>query len=307
MLFQEKGITHVCYGPAHSRTCVRNSNNMLDYSASGEQTIQDNDGTIMALEEEILSPDDRDFVTALASGLEVILAFDEAHPRMTLSEVASRTGMNRARARRFLLTLHALGYVRKRQRYFELAPRVLQLGYAFLSANNYRSVIQQILEDITSESGESSSLAMLDGDEVIYVARSAAHHRLMAITLSVGTRLPAAHTSMGRVLLAQLTDTELDAYLDRVTLERYTDKTVTDKAILKKQILEIRQQGYAIADQELDPGLRSLAVPAFDANGKLLGAINISTNAARVDLDTLMQKHLPLLRQKSLEIRSSIS
>lgn len=280
---------------------------MLDYSASGEQTIQDNDGTIMALEEEILSPDDRDFVTALASGLEVILAFDEAHPRMTLSEVASRTGMNRARARRFLLTLHALGYVRKRQRYFELAPRVLQLGYAFLSANNYRSVIQQILEDITSESGESSSLAMLDGDEVIYVARSAAHHRLMAITLSVGTRLPAAHTSMGRVLLAQLTDTELDAYLDRVTLERYTDKTVTDKAILKKQILEIRQQGYAIADQELDPGLRSLAVPAFDANGKLLGAINISTNAARVDLDTLMQKHLPLLRQKSLEIRSSIS
>ncbi|MDI5932406.1 IclR family transcriptional regulator C-terminal domain-containing protein [Halomonas kalidii] len=260
-----------------------------------------------AAQEEVLSPDDRDFVTALASGLEVVLAFDEAHPRMTLSEVASRTGMNRARARRFLLTLHALGYVRKQGRSFELAPRVLQLGYAFLSANNYRSVIQQVLEDITAESGESSSLGVLDGDDVIYVARSSSRHRLMAITLSVGTRLPAAHTSMGRVLLAQLSDADLEAYLERVVLEAYTDKTVTDKAELKKCILKVRQQGYSIADQELDSGLRSLAVPAFDANGKLLGAINISTNAARVDLDTLMKEYLPLLQRKAREIRATIS
>lgn len=261
----------------------------------------------MASEEDILTPDNRDFVTALASGIEVILAFDEAHPRMTLSEVAARTGMNRARARRFLLTLHALGYVRKHQRYFELAPRVLQLGYAFLSANDYRSVIQQVLEDITSECGESSSLGVLDGDDVIYVARSSSRHRLMAITLSVGTRLPAAHTSMGRVLLAQLPDEALDAYLERVVLERYTEKTITDKAELKKCILKARQQGYAIADQELDSGLRSLAVPAFDANGKLLGAINISTNAARVDFDTLLKHYLPLLHEKARQIRTTIS
>ncbi|WP_074398246.1 MULTISPECIES: IclR family transcriptional regulator domain-containing protein [unclassified Halomonas] len=259
------------------------------------------------VQEDKLDPDDRDFVTALASGLEVILAFDESHSRMTLSEVASRTGMNRAKARRFLLTLHALGYVRKQQRYFELAPRVLQLGYAFLSANNYRSVIQQYLEDITQESGESSSLAVLDGDEVIYVARSAAPHRLMGITLSIGTRLPAAHTSMGRVLLAQLPETELDAFLSRLEVTRYTEKTVTDKDELKQCILEVRQQGYAIADQELDPGLRSLAVPAFDANGKLLGAINISTNAARIDLDTLLNNHLPLLQEKARLIRTSIT
>lgn len=254
-----------------------------------------------------LDPDDRDFVTALASGLDVILAFDDAHPRMTLSEVASRTGMNRAKARRFLLTLHALGYVRKQQRYFELAPRVLQLGYAFLSANNYRSVIQQYLEDITQESGESSSLATLDGDEVIYVARSAAPHRLMAITLSVGTRLPAAYTSMGRVLLAQLPESELDAYLKRIKITRYTEKTVTDKDELKNCILKVRQQGYAIADQELDPGLRSLAVPAFDSKGKLLGAINISTNAARIDLETLLNRHLPLLQEKARLIRTNIT
>ncbi|WP_348815249.1 helix-turn-helix domain-containing protein [Halomonas sp. H10-59] len=254
-----------------------------------------------------LSPDDRDFVTALASGLDVILAFDEAHPRMTLSEVATRTGMNRARARRFLLTLHALGYVRKDHRHFELAPRVLKLGYAFLSANNYQHLIQQVLEDITTESGESSSLGVLDGDEVTYVARSASRQRLMAITLSVGTRLPAAYTSMGRMLLAQKTDDELDAFIERTTLERFTDKTITDKAELKRAILQARQQGYAIVDQELDSGLRSLAVPAFDANGELIGAINISTNAARIDHVTLLERYLPLLQAKARQIRANVS
>lgn len=256
------------------------------------------------MQDEPLTPDDRDFVTALASGLEVILAFDEAHPRMTLSEVAAHTGMNRARARRFLLTRHALGYVRKQRRHFELAPKVLNLGYAFLSANQHRGVIQRIFEDITSECGESSSLGVLDGDDVTYVSRSSSRHRLMAITLSVGTRLPAAHTSMGRVLLAQLPEVELDAFLERVVLEPHTEKTVTDKARLKRCILEVRQQGYAIADQELDSGLRSIAVPAFDAGGRLLGAINISTNAARVDYDTLIHEYLPLLQEKARQIRA---
>lgn len=259
------------------------------------------------IQETALSPDDRDFVIALASGLEVILAFDDANPRMTLSEVATRTDMNRARARRFLLTLHALGYVRKQQRYFELAPKVLQLGYSFLSANKYRSVIQQYLEDITAEIGESSSLGVLDGEDVIYVARSAAKHRLMAITLSVGTRLPAAYTSMGRVLLAQLPDDDLDAYLEQVVLEQHTDKTLTDKAALKACLIQVRKQGYAISDQELDSGLRSVAIPAFDANSRLLGAINISTNAARVDLATLRHTFLPLLQSKAKLIRTYVS
>ncbi|MEQ6916463.1 IclR family transcriptional regulator domain-containing protein [Halomonas aquatica] len=258
------------------------------------------------MQENVLSPDDRDFVTALASGLEVILAFDEDHRKMTLSEVAARTGMNRARARRFLLTLHSLGYVRKTQRHFELAPRVLQLGYAFLSANGYLSVIQQVLEDITAECGESSSLGVLDGDEVTYVARSAAKHRLMAISLSVGTRLPAAHTSMGRVLLAQLPDDELGAFLGRVELSGHTDKTITDRAVLRERILAVRLQGYAIADQELDSGLRSLAVPAFDAAGRLIGAINISTNAARVDMATLHDVYLPLLQDKARQIHEQV-
>lgn len=259
------------------------------------------------MHDDTLTPDDRDFVTALASGLEVIQAFDDDTPRMTLSEVATKTGMNRARARRFLLTLHALGYVRKQQRHFELAPKILQLGYAFLSANRYRSVIQQYLEDITAEIGESSSLGVLDGDEVMYVARSSAKHRLMAITLSVGTRLPAAYTSMGRVLLAQLPDDALDAYLERVTLEAHTERSITDKTQLRHCIKQVREQGYSIVDQELDPGLRSLAVPAFDANGKLLGAINVSTNAARIASDTLTRSFLPLLQDKVRQIRTHIS
>lgn len=183
----------------------------------------------------------------------------------------------------------------------------MQLGYAFLSANNYRTVIQQVLEDITAESGESSSLGVLDGDDVIYMARSSSRQRLMAITLSVGTRLPAAYTSMGRVLLAQLPDAELDAFLARVVLEKHTDKTITGTAELERQILEVRQQGYAIVDQELDSGLRSIAVPAFDAHGKLLGAINISTNAARVDFDTLMREYLPLLQESARHIRRHVN
>ncbi|MCG7602227.1 helix-turn-helix domain-containing protein [Halomonas sp. McH1-25] len=257
--------------------------------------------------EETLSPDDRDFVTALASGLDVILAFDSDTPRMTLSEVAAKTGMNRARARRFLLTLHSLGYVRKQNRHFELAPKALQLGYAYLSANNYRSVIQQHLEDITQTLGESSSLGVLDGNEVMYVARSSAPHRLMAITLSIGTRLPAVATSMGRVLMAYLGDDEREALLAKTELKAYTEHTITDKQALRDCLAEVRRQGYCIVDQELDSGLRSLAVPAFDANGKMLGAINISTNAARIDLATLTDSFLPLLQEKTRQIQMQVT
>lgn len=261
----------------------------------------------MAPKDETLTPEDRDFVTALASGLEVILAFDQRTPRMTLSEVAAKTGMNRARARRFLLTLHALGYVRKQQRSFELAPKALQLGYAFLSSNGYRGVIQHHLEEITEATGESSSMGVLDGDDVTYVARSAAHHRLMSISLSIGTRLPAAYTSMGRVLLSQLPRHEREAYLARVELVRHTEHSIIDKSVLRDCLDTVREQRHCIVDQELDSGLRSLAIPAFDANGELLGAINLSTNAARIDIATLTERFLPLLREKAAQIARQVN
>lgn len=257
------------------------------------------------MDDQILKPGDRDYVSALASGLEVLQAFDAEHPRMTLSEVAARTDMDRAKARRFLLTLHALGFVKRSGRQFELTPRVLQLGYAYQASNQYRAVIQQYLEDITAELGESSSLAVLDGDDVVYVVRSSARHRLMAITLSVGTRLPAAYTSMGRVLLAQLPEAELEAFLARVELEAFTESSVTRADVLRKEIIKVRKQGYSIVDQELDSGLRSVAVPVFAGNGDLLGAINISTNAARVDMETLIQTYLPRLQQAANQVRQT--
>jgi|TARA_R110000796_G_C14571076_1_gene435742 IclR family pca regulon transcriptional regulator len=257
------------------------------------------------VEDQLLQPGDRDYVGALAAGLEVLQAFDAEHARMTLSEVAARTEMDRAKARRFLLTLHALGFVKRSGRQFELTPRVLQLGYAYQASNNYRAVILQHLEDITAELGESSSLAVLDSDDVVYVLRSSARHRLMAITLSVGTRLPAAYTSMGRVLLGQLSEAELDAYFARVTLHAFTALSVTRPAALKEEIIKAREQGYAIVDQELDSGLRSVAVPVFAGNGELLGAINISTNAARVDMQTLKDVYLSRLQQAAEAVRQS--
>jgi IclR family pca regulon transcriptional regulator len=213
--------------------------------------------------------------------------------------------MDRAKARRFLLTLHALGFVKRSGRQFELTPRVMRLGYAYQSSNQYRAVIQQYLEGITAELGESSSLAVLDGDDVVYVVRSAARHRLMAISLAVGTRLPAAYTSMGRVLLAQLPDPELEAFLARVELHRHTPASIVDREALRAELLSVREAGYAIVDQELDLGLRSVAVPVFSGAGELLGAINISTNAVRVDMATVRDSYLPRLQAVAEQIRQA--
>lgn len=253
-----------------------------------------------------LNSDDRDFVAALASGLEVLQAFDQHHPRMTLSEVAEKTDMSRAKARRLLLTLHALDYLKKQQRYFELTPKVLRLGHAFLSVNRYGPMIQPYLEEITRSINESTSLGILDGDEVVYIARSAAEHRLMTIQLSIGTRLPAAYTSMGRVLLAQLSASELTVYMERVRLEAHTPHSLTEPDAMRKVIEQVYQQGFSIVDQELDLGLRSVAVPVFDQQNLLLGAINISTNAARVDMETLIGEFLPLLQEKACQIQQAV-
>ncbi len=253
-----------------------------------------------------LQPGDRDYVAALASGLQILNAFDAEHPRMTLTEMASRTDMDRAKARRFLLTLEALGYVRRSGRDFELTPRVLELGHAFQASNQYRAVIQHYLQDITAEIGESSSLSVLDGTDVVYVVRSAAPHRLMAISLSVGTRLPAAYTSMGRVLLAQLPQANLDSLLQSMELRAHTPHSLVDRDALHKELDQVRQQGYSLVDQELDLGLRSVAAPVFAGNGDLLGAINISTNAARVPLEVLLDDYLPRLQRLADTVQKTV-
>lgn len=249
--------------------------------------------------------DHRDFVKALATGLDIIRAFDHDHPRMTLSELATLRGINRAKARRFLITLHALGYVRKQDRYFELTPRALDLGYAYLSANGYQQAIQQHLEHVTEVTGESSSMGVLDGADIIYVARSASRHRLMAMTLGIGTRLPAIVTSMGRMLLA-MEPARIEPILAQGKLTAYTSHTMTDPDELRASLDEIRERGYCIVDQELETGLRSLAVPVNNRHGKLIAALNISTNAARVPRRRLEENLLPLLLETSRRVGATV-
>ncbi len=216
------------------------------------------------------------FVQSLARGLAVIGAFDAEHPRMTLSEVARRTDLSRAAARRFLLTLEQLGYVRSDGRDFSLTPQVMRLGFAYLSSQTLPDVAQPHLQELSDRLEESTSVAVLDGDDIVYVARRATR-RIMAISIRVGTRFPAYATSMGRVLLAGLDDAALDAYLQRVPLTPLTSQTSTDPATLREQIVGVRTRGYAVVDQELELGLRSLAVPIRDRGG-VAAALNVSTS-----------------------------
>ncbi|AWY01616.1 IclR family transcriptional regulator [Marinomonas primoryensis] len=255
------------------------------------------------MSEEILSSEHRDYVAALASGLDVMLAFDLQHKKMTLSEVAEQTGMDRAKARRFLLTLHSLGYIRREGREFTLTPKVLGLGYAYSASNDHLSVVEYYLHDVTKRLGESSSLAVLENQDVMYVVRSPAAHRLMSISLSAGTRLPAAYTSMGRVLVANLGVEARKKWLDDVVLDGFTENSIVNKSDFSEMIQTVSEQGYCIVDQELDLGLRSLALPVFTFSGNLLGAINLSTNASRVSYQQLMEKCLPILQEAAEQIR----
>ena len=221
------------------------------------------------------------FVQSLARGLAVISAFDADNPEMTLSEVARRTGLSRATARRFLLTLAQLGYVRADGSNFALTPRVLRLGIAYLSSLGLPAVARPHLQDLAAQLGESTSVAVLDGDDIVYVARVATR-RIMTVGISVGTRFPAYAASMGRVLLAGLDDQALEAYLARVELTPLTNRTVRTADALRAALVEVRQQGWALVDQELEIGLRSLAAPIRDARGQVIAALNVSTNAPAV-------------------------
>jgi IclR family pca regulon transcriptional regulator len=247
-----------------------------------------------------------DFVQSLDRGLAVIRCFSSEHPSLTLSEVAERTGLTRAAARRFLLTLQELGYVGSTGRQFSLRPRVLALGYAYLSSFSVAQIAQPHLEDLTEELHESCSVSVLDGDDLVYVARASAN-RIMTIALTVGTRLPPYPTSMGRVLLAHLPAAELDAYLSRAELRKLTERTVVDPAELRAILATVRSQGWAAVDQELEAGVRSIAVPIQDGSGKVVAAINASAHAARVPMRTLEKEFLPRLLDSARQIDSELA
>jgi len=238
---------------------------------------------------------DRDFVASLEKGLAVIQAFDATRPRLTLTDVSKLTGITRAAARRYLRTLTRLGYAEFDGRYFSLSPRILRLGYAYLSSASVPARLQPFLEKISQDTGESSSAAMFDGDEIVYIARSATR-RIMSVGLGVGSRLPIYCTSLGRAILAHRPDSEIDAYLNRARLQPRTRFTATDKDQLRQTLLKVREQGYATINEELEIGLRSIAVPVWQQNGVVTIAINIGTQAARFRPAEMVERFLPVLK-----------
>ncbi|HEY6758031.1 MAG TPA: IclR family transcriptional regulator C-terminal domain-containing protein [Baekduia sp.] len=236
---------------------------------------------------------DRQFVQSLDRGLSVIRALSAPEPQ-TLSEVARATGLTRAASRRFLLTLQQLGYVNLSGTRFALTPQVLELGYAYLSSLTLPEVAQPHLERLVEEIHESSSVSVLDGTDVVYVARVPTR-RIMRVAISVGTRFPAYATSMGRVLLAGLEPDALTTVLERSDLQPLTPETIHDEAELRAELDRVRDQGWALVDQELEPGLRSVAAPIHDRDGLVVAAINVSTQAARTDVTDVHDALLPPL------------
>jgi IclR family pca regulon transcriptional regulator len=235
-----------------------------------------------------------DFMNGLAKGLLVIEAFDGANPKLSISDVARITGLDRATTRRCLLTLHALKYAEYDGKFFNLTPRVLRLGHSYLSATALPLLVQPFLDQLSDLTGESASASVLDGIDIVYVAR-ASQKRVMSINLNPGSRLPAYCSSMGRVLLAALSEAEAQALLDATEIKAHTPYSKVTMPELIAELHLVREQGYAIIDQELEIGLRSIAVPIRTMGGKTVAALNIGAQAARAPIGTLRKTYLPAL------------
>jgi IclR family transcriptional regulator, pca regulon regulatory protein len=246
-----------------------------------------------------------DFVASLERGLSVIRAFGADHPSLSLSDVARATGLSRASARRFLHTLVALGYVRSDGRLFSLRPQILELGYAYLSSVTLPEITQPHLRALSDEVGESSSVSVLEPPDVVYIARASVR-RIVRISINVGTRYPAFATSMGRVLLADQPDEWLDEYLKNAFMEPLTPRTITDADHLRQVLARVAKDGYAIVDQEIEVGLRSIAVPIRDPEGTVVAAMNIPTPAAAWTSQRLRTELLPALRRTAGKIEADL-
>lgn len=243
------------------------------------------------------------FVQSFARGLEVIEAFGQT-PRMTLTEVAEATGLSRATVRRFVHTLVHLGYMRANEKHFALTPKIMNLGFAYLASQPLVELVDPVLANLSQELGQSTSVSVLNGTDVVYIARQETTS-IMRINITVGTRFPAYATSMGRVLLAGLTPTELDEYFEVADLTEVTDRTITDEATLRTELEAIRQHGYAVVEEELEVGLASVAVPIRNRAGVTVAAMNTSvavTTQAPEDLTEL----LPPLLAAAAEVSNAL-
>jgi IclR family transcriptional regulator, pca regulon regulatory protein len=242
------------------------------------------------------------YVVALARGLAVMRAFTTQEQQLTLADVARLVALPRATVRRVLLTLKALGYVEVSGRYFSLSPQVLTIAQAYLSSSALPRVSQPFLERLSETLGESCSVSILNRDEVIYVARSA-RRRMASLHRDVGTHLPAYCTSMGRILLAALSDDALKTFLATAEFTSFTPHTVVEPNELHGLIAKVRRDGYSIVDQELEIGLRSIAVPLQNASGRVVAALNVGTQASVTARKQLMNVHLPALRSAAADLR----
>ena len=248
------------------------------------------------------SAGDPNFMTSLERGLAVLQAFSQERRVLTTSQISQRTGIPRAAVRRCLYTLTKLGFVTEEDnRLFSLRPRVLKLGHAYLATTPLAHAAQPVLRHISTTLNESSSVAILDGDEILYIAR-ASTSRIMSIDLHIGSRLPAYCTSMGRVLLAHFSDEALDAYLDRTKLIQYTPRTIVSREGLRSTLESVRANGYALVDQELEIGLRSIAVPIIGTGRQVSAALNVGVQAARISIAEMESRILPVLREGAQEL-----
>lgn len=253
-----------------------------------------------------MEPDDRPagYVQSFERGLAVITAFSKDAPRLRLADVARRCDITRAAARRYLITLEALGYVGSDGREFFLMPRILELGHAYLTSSSVAAVAQTHLAPLARELSESCSASVLDRDDIVYVSRTATN-RIMSIKLAVGDRLPAYCTAMGRVLLASLPDDALEDYLAQAVLTPLTPHTITEPDALREEILATRARGWCTVDQELELGVRSLALPLRDATG-VVAAMNVSAHAARMTIDELKTRVLDAARESAAGIDADL-
>ena len=253
-----------------------------------------------------MSREDPDVIDSVEKALRLLQNFSADRATMTVSEAAAAGGLTRATARRILLTLERLGFAETDGRAFRLTAGVLRLGYGYLAALPFWEHAQPHMRALSDELRESSSMATLDRGEIVYVARVPAS-RTMTITLNVGSRLPAYPTSMGRVLLAALPEPELTSYLDTTRLEKLTARTRTDPEELRAELRCVAEQGYAVVDGEREEGIRSAAAPVRGANGRVLAALNVSANAARVSLDELRDRFVPHLLTTAEAITKDIA
>jgi len=248
----------------------------------------------------------RDFVEALARGLDVICAFGPTAMEMTVSDVAARTGLARPTARRLLITLEDLGYVRSTDGVFSLTAKTLELGTAHIAALGLWDVARPHMVALVEQTRESSSMSQLDGSDIVYVARVPVP-KIIALAVSIGTRFPAVATSMGRVLLADLSDDALNAVLALPSQSGIIPRVTPSITELRESLKEIRERGWAISDEQLSVGIRSIAAPVRDASGVTVAALNVTTHAAETSVDHLLNAHLPRLLKAAADITDEFS